>query len=218
MPFTSEQFFNVFVQYNLAIWPMQVVLTLLAILVLFLTAWKARYAQQGISAILALLWVWTGLVYHLIFFASINQLAYVFGGFVILQNILFFNVGVLYQKISFRPHLDIYSFVGGFFMLYAVFIYPVLGDFLGHVYPQSPTFGAPCPTTIFTFGLLLWTDKKLPKYLLIIPLLWSIIGFLAVINWGILEDIMLLIAGLTATAMIWYRDRVTTELTPKFSA
>ena len=85
MPFTSEQFFNVFVQYNLAIWPMQVVLTLLAILVLFLTAWKARYAQQGISAILALLWVWTGLVYHLIFFASINQLAYVFGGFVILQ-------------------------------------------------------------------------------------------------------------------------------------
>ena len=73
-------------------------------------------------------------------------------------------------------------------------------------------------TTIFTFGLLLWTDRKLPKYLLVIPLLWSIIGFLATINWGVSEDIMLLIAGWTATAMIWYRDRVTNEFIPKFSS
>jgi hypothetical protein len=32
MPFTSEQFFNVFAQYNLAIWPMQVVLNLPAMI------------------------------------------------------------------------------------------------------------------------------------------------------------------------------------------
>jgi hypothetical protein len=217
MPFTTEQFFNIFAQYNEAVWPMQVILNLLALIALFLTIWKVNYADRTVSAILAFLWVWTGLVYHIVFFTSINKLAYIFGGLVILQGVLFFIAGSLRQKISFRPHRDIYSMVGGLLILYGLLIYPILGSFLGHVYPYSPTFGAPCPTTIFTFGLLLWTDRKLPKYLLVIPLLWSSLGFFAVINWGVSEDIMLLIAGWTATAMIWYRDRVTSEFTPKFS-
>jgi hypothetical protein len=93
----------------------------------------------------------------------------------------------------------------------------VLGYFLGHVYPHSPTFGAPCPTVIFTFGLLLWTDKKLPKYLLGIPLLWSLLGISAAVQWGVLEDVMLLISGLAATAMIVYRDK-TESVTPAYSA
>jgi hypothetical protein len=218
MLFTTEQFFNVFAQYNTAVWPMQVILNLLAIIALFLTTGKVNYADRAVSAILAFLWIWTGLVYHIVFFTSINNLAYVFGGFVILQGVLFFIAGSLRQKISFRPHRDIYSIVGGLLILYGLLIYPILGYFLGHVYPYSPTFGAPCPTTIFTFGLLLWTDRKLPKYLLVIPLLWSIIGFFATINWGVSEDIMLLIAGWTATAMIWYRDRVTNEFIAKFSS
>jgi hypothetical protein len=96
-------------------------------------------------------------------------------------------------------------------------IYPVLGYFLGHVYPHSPTFGLPCPTTIFTFGLLLWADNKVPKYLLVIPLLWSLIGFLAAFQLGVLEDVMLLITGLVATTLIWYRDKVAGKLVPSFS-
>ena len=65
----------------------------------------------------------------------------------------------------------------------------------------------PCPTTIFTFGLLLWTDRKVPKYLLVIPMIWAGIGFSAAIQWGVLEDVMLLLAGFIATAMLVYRDK-----------
>ncbi|HIH96477.1 MAG TPA: hypothetical protein HA348_03170 [Thermoplasmata archaeon] len=93
-------------------------------------------------------------------------------------------------------------------IIYDMVIYPVLGCLLGHGYPQSPCFGvAPCPTTIFTFGLLLLSDKKFPKYILLIPLIWSIIGFNAAISLSILEDIGLLIVGLLGTFMILYRDR-----------
>ena len=123
----------------------------------------------------------------------------------------------MYQKISFKPLLNTYSIVGGILLLYSLLIYPILGYFLGHVYPYSPTFGAPCPTTIFTFGLLLWTDGKFPKYLLIIPVIWSIVGFSAAFQWGVLEDIMLLISALVATAMIFYRNKVEKQLTPSFS-
>jgi hypothetical protein len=217
LPFTPEQFFNVFAQYNLAVWPIQIVIYLLAIAALLLSVKETRYSDRIISAILAFFWLWIGIAYHLTFFTSINQGAYLFGGLFIVQGILFFVTGVWYQKISFKPHLNAYSIVGAVFMLYGLLIYPLLGYFLGHTYPQSPTFGLPCPTTIFTFGLLLWTDRKFPKYLLVIPAIWSLLGLSAAVQLGVLEDIMLLITGLVATTMILYRDKQADKLIPSVS-
>ena len=215
-PFTMEQFFGVFAQYNTTVWPVPVVIYLLALAALFLAIRKTSYTDRVISAILALFWLWMGVVYHLTFFAAINPLAYVFGGLFILQGLLFLASGTFGRKLSFGPELNIYGWAGGFFILYGLLIYPLLGYFLGHVYPYSPTFGLPCPTTIFTFGLLLWTNKSVPKYLLVIPVLWSFIGFGAALQWHVLEDIMLLITGLVATAMLVYRDRAG-KLTPSLS-
>jgi len=64
----------------------------------------------------------------------------------------------------------------------------------------------PCPVLSFTFGLLLCTDSKVPKYLLVIPLSW---GLQAAIlpyfgNW---EEVGTFLGALLATAMIVYRDR-----------
>ncbi|WP_339379209.1 DUF6064 family protein [aff. Roholtiella sp. LEGE 12411] len=47
-------------------------------------------------------------------------------------------------------------------------IYPLIGYSLERTFPSLPTFGIPCPTTIFTFGLLFWTNKKFPSSLLIV--------------------------------------------------
>ncbi|HXW01246.1 MAG TPA: DUF6064 family protein, partial [Anaerolineae bacterium] len=66
--------------------------------------------------------------------------------------------------------------------------------------------------TIFTFGLLLWTDHRFPKYLLVIPVIWSLFGLSAAVQLGVLEDIMLLITGLVATTMILYRDKQADKL------
>ena len=215
-PFTMEQFFGVFAQYNTTVWPTQVLIYLLALVALFLAIRKTSYADRTISAILALFWLWMGVVYHLIFFTAINPLAYAFGGLFILQGLLLLVSGTFRRKLSFGPAPDVYGWAGGFFILYGLLIYPVLGYILGHIYPHSPTFGLPCPTTIFTFGLLLWTDKRVPKYLLIIPVLWSFIGFGAALQWNVLEDVMLLITGLVVTAMLVYRDRAS-KLTPSLS-
>jgi hypothetical protein len=102
--------------------------------------------------------------------------------------------------LSVKPRL-----VGG--ELYSFVIYPILGYLFGHVYPKNPTFGLPCPTTIFTFGLLLWTDKIVPKYVLVIPSIWSLIGFVAALFLGIKEDYGLLIAGVLGSILILIRDR-----------
>ena len=63
----------------------------------------------------------------------------------------------------------------------------------------------PCPTTIFTFGMLLLAAR--PKRLLLwLPLLWSAIGFFAAVKFGIYEDVGLLVAAIV-TAIVLLRDR-----------
>jgi len=148
-----------------------------------------------------------GIVYHIIFFSEINTAAYIFGGLFILQGIMFTGCGLIRKKLSFKYTKSIYNYVGLIFLLYALIIYPVLGTFLGHAYPYSPTFGLPCPTTIFTFGILLFTNNKMPWHLLIIPLLWSIVGFTAALKLTIYEDSGLIIAGVTAFSLLLINNR-----------
>jgi hypothetical protein len=115
---------------------------------------------------------------------------------------------VVKERLSFLIKKNIFTMLGGIFILYAMILYPILGSLGGHGFPRSPSFGvAPCPATIFTIGILLWTDKKVAKYFWIIPLLWSLIGFIAALKLGIIEDIGLLIAGITGSILLWYRDR-----------
>jgi hypothetical protein len=111
-------------------------------------------------------------------------------------------------RLGFAARADGYGLAGGLFILYAMLIYPLIGAALGHGYPQSPSFGvAPCPTTIFTLGLLLWTGARVPRWLLVIPVLWSFIGVSAAVTLGIREDTGLLVAGVVGAALLLWRDR-----------
>jgi hypothetical protein len=148
-----------------------------------------------------------GIVYHLIFFTKINTAAYFFGAFFILQGIMFTGCGLIRKKISFGYTKSFNNYIGIIFFLYALIVYPILGHNLGHAYPYSPTFGLPCPTTIFTFGILLFANKKMPWHLLIIPLLWSIIGFTAALTLTINEDIGLLAAGVLGFILLMVYNR-----------
>jgi len=118
-----------------------------------------------------------------------------------------FTFGVFQNKLSFKFRSGIYGVTGVILILFALIVYPVLGYVFGQKYPSSPTFGLPCPTTIFTFGLLLLTDRKCPVAILIIPLIWSVIGFTAALNFRILEDTGLLVSGLLAVPMLFIRNR-----------
>ena len=206
LPFTIQQFLQIFKDYNLTVWPMQLVLNLLALVVVFLIFKDNKSSDKAISAILAFFWLWMGIVYHIMFFSSINSAANIFGIFFILQALFFIYFGVIRNKLSFDFKITSFTITGIAFILYALIIYPVLGYYFGHVYPQSPTFGAPCPTTIFTFGILIFAGSKLPKLVFVIPLLWSLLGASAAINLSISEDYGLLIAGIVGSTLIMIKD------------
>ncbi len=205
IPFTTEQFLQVFEKYNQAIYPFQFALILVAIISVFLAASRKPFANKLISSLLGFLWLWMGIVYHLIFFTAISPPAYLFGTLFIIQGLLFLYEGVVRNRLSFRASQNFYDIFGVIFIAYALIIYPLIGYALGRTFTASPTFGVPCPTVIFTFGLLIWTDKRFPLSLLIIPVLWSLVGTSAALNFGIKEDFGLLVAGtIGTTIIIWH--------------
>lgn len=202
LPFTIAEFLNVFENYNLSVYPLQIVFYVIGLSCIFLLFRPNKHSSKIIIASLSFFWLWIGIVYHIIFFSTINKAAYIFGTLFILQGILFILYGVVKGNITFAYRKNIFNDIGITFILYALIFYPVLGYFLGHHYPKTPTFGLPCPTTIFTFGILLFTDKKIPQLVLIIPLLWSVIGFGAALNLSIYEDYGLLISGIVGYILL----------------
>ncbi|MCU0332977.1 MAG: DUF6064 family protein [Ignavibacteriaceae bacterium] len=207
IPFSLADFLNVFNTYNQSIFPLQIVFYFIAFICIYILFTENKNSNKIISVVLSFFWLWMGIVYHLIFFSAINKAAYIFGALFIIQGILFFIWGVFKGELSFDYRKTNYNNAGILIILYALIIYPVLGYNLGHAYPYSPTFGLPCPTTIFTFGILLFSNKKIPVYILIIPLLWSVVGFTAALTLTIYEDIGLLIAGLTTFTFLLISNR-----------
>ena len=196
MPFTREQFFELFVAYNAAIWPAEVVAYLLGIAAVLALVRPGRAAGQLISAILAILWLWTGLFYHMVYFARINPAAYVLGALFLAQAALFVLAGVCGSRLAFRSAQKPVKLLGAALIAYALVIYELLGLVAGHGLMQGPLFGvAPCPTVIFTLGVLVLAEPPVPWWLLPIPLAWAVIGTSAALTFGVAEDLGLAVAA-----------------------
>lgn len=193
MPFTTEQFFSVFARYNEAFWPAPIVLTALAIAGVLLFRHARAESGRAIAALLAVLWTWTAVAYHWMFFSAINPAAWLFGALSLLGAASFLWVGVL--RNGWRPNAAGHrAALGWLLVVLALVVYPILGSAFGHRYPAVPTFGAPCPVTIYTLGVLLLAGA--PRVLYVVPLLWAGIGSFAAIALSVPQDLGLLAAGL----------------------
>ncbi len=181
IPFTTEQFFSVFEKYNSTVFPFQWIIILLGMFALFLIYSKYSSKNKLIGSFLGLLWVWIGIVYHIIFFTAINKFAFVFGGFFILQGVLILVNTFLKEKLSFTFSSQIKNYFGYFFILFGLIIYPIISYFVRGSFNRTIALGLPCPSAIFTFGFFMMANNKLPKYLLIIPSIWAIVGLGAAI-------------------------------------
>ena len=58
----------------------------------------------------------------------------------------------------------------------------------------------------FTVEASLLTDRPVPRWLLPIPFLWSLVGLSAAVQLGVLEDYGLPVAGVAGTAALLARD------------
>jgi Family of unknown function (DUF6064) len=202
LPFTSEQFLSVFEAYNAAIWPAQVFAYFASFLAVVLLFTDHERSDWIIPVILAIMWMWTGLAYHMVFFAPINSAAYAFGALFIVQAGALVHAGFRH-RLAFGFRVDAAGWIGIAFVAYAAVLYPLIGMAAGHRASELPMLGVtPCPVTIFTFGLLLLTRSPPPLYLLAIPAIWSLIGGSAAMLLRVPQDWLLLVSGVTAVGLV----------------
>lgn len=215
MPFTREQFFELFGQYNESVWPAQLAILALAVasLALVLVAVVDPRAGRAVRAAtrapgwaLALLWGWMAVAYHFVFFTRINPAAWIFGAAFLLAAGLF-AVETYRGRLRFEQPRGGAGALGLGLVFYALVGYPIVGVLSGHAYPHEPTFGLPCPTTIFTLGLLLLARRPAPASVFVVPFAWSLVGSTAAFQLGVAQDYGLLAAAALAGAALALRRR-----------
>jgi hypothetical protein len=204
LPFTPDQFFSVFAEYNEAFWLVVVALWCATIAAL-LFVWRdpERWSPM-LSLFLGGLWLWNAIAYHALFFTRINPAAWIFSALFAVQAALFIRAGQQRRPV-YLSSTGARQGAGLAFGAYSL-AYPFLTAALGHDYPATPTFGLPCPTTILTIGMLLTVRERVPLSLSIVPILWGFIGGSAATLLRVQTDYVLLAGGvLLITALAWAR-------------
>jgi hypothetical protein len=193
LPFSKEDFFDVFAAYNSASWPAVVALWVASVLASVSLLSSRRSHDRWISGLLAVHWAWSAVAYHVAFFTRINPAAWLFAATFLLQALLFLWSGVIRGRLSFMGARTTWTAIGWFLVVYAL-LYPAINAVEHGSVLKIPTFGLPCPTTIFTAGLLLLAAPH-SRTLAIIPIVWSVIGGSAAFLLGVSADYVLLVAG-----------------------
>jgi hypothetical protein len=194
LPFTEEQFFDLLAAYNVALWPALLALWVASVLVSVRLLSSRRPPDRWISALLAAHWAWSALAYHVGFFTRINQGAWVFGALFLLQAAVFVWAGVVHGRLSFAPWRNAWAPVAWGLVAYSL-VYPAINAAQHLSVSRIPTFGVPCPTMIFTAGLLMLATPRSWR-LSMVPVIWSLIGGSAAFLLGVHADYALPLAGI----------------------
>ena len=203
------EWYHRWTEYNPAVWPMQIITYMLAVGVIVLLFTKWKHSGRLIAGVIAFLWLWSGLVAIILFFGTVSSQYYFWGSLWIIQGMVFIYYGLLKPGFKFSFSKKITSYIGFLLILYALIIYPIIGILNGHGFPGGPIFGvAPCPVCIFTFGVFMMTRKRIPAYIFVFPLIWSLLGIYAAVKMNVFADLGMAIAGVTGTVFIVYNNRV----------
>lgn len=193
LPFTADQFLDVFADYNLTFWPIIAALWA-ASLVATVQLLRGRVIAGSLVVLATFQWTWTAVAYHALLFTSINPAAWLFAALFLAQAVGFCWFGLVRRRLTFALRWSVQHVLAAVLLLYSL-LYPLLVTIGSHEFPRVPTFGVPCPLALFTTGLLLATGSPAPRWLLIVPILWSAIGGSAALLFGVLPDLMLWVAA-----------------------
>src|SRR3954471_9877029 len=135
IPFTQQQFLDVFGAYNATAWPVVIALWLVTFAFgVGLVRGQAR--SVALSALAAVHWAWSGLVYHALFFTDINSAAWWFAGVFLLEAFAFVWFGMVRRTLVFEWGRTARHAMAGALFAYSLG-YPFLVLASGHDVPRG---------------------------------------------------------------------------------
>lgn len=206
------EFYDLVGSYNEMYLIVTILTFVLAIVSLLMVFRKNEHSNRIVSFTLTFLWLWIGVVFGIIVFGSFPTVLagiemtgswYLFGGIFTVHGIILLYFGVIKDTVSYSWKPDTRHYLGLLFILFGVVIYPFVGVLAGRVFPGYPIFGImPCPVTLFTIGLLLWSDVKPTFPVVIIPIFWAFMGIVPLLFYEVYADIVTILAG--TIALVYY--------------
>lgn len=212
LPFTREEFFDLLAAYNGGLWPAILVLWGASALATVWLGSSRRPRDRWISGLLVVHWAWSAVAFHVAFFTRINPAAWLFATLFLLQAALLFWSGVIRGQLSFRWSGTPWTPIARFLLVYAL-LYPGISAVEHSSLMKIPTFGVPCPTTIFTAGLLMLATPR-NRALALVPIVWSAIGGSAAFLLGVSADYVLLLAGAALTVFELQKSETSSTAIP----
>ena len=143
LPFTLEQFLNVFATYNKAIWPAQIAAYVLGTIAVAALLRPGRASDRVVSAVLGLMWLCTGVLYHGVFFSSINKAAFALGALFVVEGVALLYAGIVRDALRFAINYGFRAVIGAGFILYASLVYPLIGIATGDFHLRPATYDDP---------------------------------------------------------------------------
>jgi hypothetical protein len=172
---STELFWTRVGAYNEAMWPIAMAMIVVAAFVTY-RVFVRPGAKTDIwtKAFLSFAFAWNGVVFFLIFLK--NPISVFTGAPLFLIVSLLFAIDIWTKKTHFRPPEEAWKKWVTILWIVLVFLYPVIGWPLGHVYPKTllPVF--PCPLTVYAIALVAAAAPNADKKVFILLLPWALMG------------------------------------------
>ena len=202
----KEMWWGIIGTYGKNIFPLQIITVIAAAVIVWLIIKKPGERTNIITRIYFLLcFASIGIVFFLIhggLFPGIQE--YVQAGLFITIAALF-GADIFSKKIDFKlPEHRSHKIIT-LLLLFAVFVYPLIGMLAGHYFPGMIIVGThPCPTAAFALVLLAAALPRTNKLLFVLLLIWAIPFpiFIQIPKFGVYEDSIMFLCGIYALVML----------------
>ena len=172
---SAEGFWSQVGVYNETMWPIVIAMTAAAAFLTYRVLWRSgARSDMWMKAFLSFSFAWNGVVFFLIFVR--NPISMFAGAplFIILS--LLFAADILTKRTQFRPPEAAWKKAVTILWIALVFLYPLIGWVMGHVYPRVLLPMFPCPLTVFAIALVAAAAPNADKKVFILLLPWALMG------------------------------------------
>jgi hypothetical protein len=172
---STEAFWNRVAVYNETSWPIAIVMIAAAILLTYRVFLRpGPRTDVLVKAFLSFAFAWNGVVFFLIFVR--NPISMFAGAPLFIPVSLLFAVDIVTQKTHFQPPEATWKKGLTILFIVLVFLYPVIGWPLGHVYPKTLLPMFPCPLTVFAIALVAAAAPNVEKKVFALLLPWALMA------------------------------------------
>ena len=215
LPYDAEALFALYSGYLQDSWLFALPLLILTLSMLVWILRGGSAVGRIVAGVLALGWLWVGLVFHGFYFVDLNFAAPLYAGLFVLQGLLLLWQSAARGRLAFVYRKDIVGWVGGFLLLYALIGYPLFDYLNGHAEGVRLAGLAAGPTALLTIGLLLHTIAPTPLHLFVIPVIWTLVAGFSGWVLGLWTDLLMPLAAMVLLPTLIWKHRLQRSLDPQ---